>query len=138
MCRGRRRHTNLGVSVVERPLCVAAFAPVAEVPLACCPSRALVPQSLCPLTSLWLSPVSVGSIALAGVGRARCGSSRFAVVSRVYCGVWATIVKDSESTRPAVGSRTGHPRCCRCCLTTGLCPVVVSFVRRYRTVSCRA
>ena len=46
----------LGVSIVECPLCVVAFAPVAGVPLPCCPSCALAPQSLCPSTSLWLSP----------------------------------------------------------------------------------
>ena len=41
----------LGVSVVERPLCVEAFAPVADVPPPCCPSCVLAPQSL----SLWTS-----------------------------------------------------------------------------------
>ena len=81
-----RAKAVLGVSVVERPLFVAAFAPVAEVPLACCP-----------LTSLWLSfrcVWSLRSIPLAVVGRARCGvlcyphRRRRCLTTGLFCGVY--------------------------------------------------
>ena len=81
-----------------------------------------------------LALVCVGAAvaaAVAAVGRTHWGRARW---GRARFDAWATMVDDNGSTRLAVGFRTVHPRRCRCFLTTGLCPVVVSCVRRYRTV----